>query len=448
MHILSKRRTWAVLAATVATLVGSSGLGASAQVVGVADLAGRWADPFEEGGAGVSRCQPAEDDARLQVCKPTAQAIAVLPDGRLVYYNGLESQENSGPSTVLSASPTARDSPTRLLDLRSSTPQFVTPEPERPGQKNPNLHPGHKEMDDPVGMLGVPGRPGDGFVGSIWGRLGLPEHSPTSTPDDPADNDGDMFCADLTTLPDGRVLVVGGSDWYNQPSVMDRNAGDPVDIGLAELEGLRTSQLFDWRTNTWTPGGVAKYGRWYPGVVGLADGKVLAASGATQIVSNTQLSQVRRTETYDPATNTWTENYTGPESESSLPLQPRLFLAPNGKVFYGGVGQMWGPVGEAVDEATFGLQQYFDPATKRWEVIGLDPVGGLGRNGAFQVPLPMTPPYEEVRLLTFGGTLGPPPSSWIATPLATLTTLHQDGRVVNRMTGTLNRARWFGSGVV
>jgi hypothetical protein len=41
----------------------------------------------------------------------------------------------------------------------------------------------------------------------------------------------------------------------------------------------------------------------------------------------------------------------------------RLVLAPNGKVFYTGVGQMWGPFGQSVDEALFALQQFFDAAT-------------------------------------------------------------------------------------
>jgi hypothetical protein len=47
-----------------------------------------------------------------------------------------------------------------------------------------------------------------------------------------------------------------------------------------------------------------KYGRWYPTLVELRDGKVLVASGVTKLVKDTQGSQVRRTETFDPVTNT------------------------------------------------------------------------------------------------------------------------------------------------
>jgi hypothetical protein len=217
-------------------------------------------------------------------------------------------------------------------------------------------------------------------------------------------------------------------------------------VGAIELEGLRNANLFDPETNTFSPAGHMKYGRWYPGIVEMADGKVFVASGVRQLISDTQGSQARRTETYDPATNAWTENFADPSSENSLPLQPRMFLAPNGKVFYSGVGQMWGPFGQSVDEAAMAFQQYFDPETKKWEVTGMGPLGP--RSGAFVAPLPLEPPYDKMTLVAFGGTLGPPPGNWVpANPFTTLTTLEANGAVTNEMTGNLNHARWFASGI-
>ena len=46
-------------------------------------------------------------------------------------------------------------------------------------------------------------------------------------------------------------MVAGGSDWYLEPKVMDRNEGDSTDVGGTELDGLRGSTLFDPKTNTW-----------------------------------------------------------------------------------------------------------------------------------------------------------------------------------------------------
>lgn len=106
---------------------------------------------------------------------------------------------------------------------------------------------------------------------------------------------------------------------------------------------------------------------------------------------------------------------------------------PNGKVLYSGVGQMWGPFGESVDQALFGLQQLFDPATATWEVVGLAPLGT--RSGAFEAMLPLSPPYHSATVLSFGGTLGPPPGGYLATPLSTLTTVDRRGTVTNAPAG-------------
>ena len=446
---MGRARTWRTgLVGLVSLLpLGVVGSSASGQVTGPPDAIGQWTTPFEEGGASTPRCQPANDGSEFVACKPTAQAAAVLNDGRVLYFNGLESSENSQGPSPLSLGPSSRNSQVRILDLHRGTPEFVVPEQDRGGQTNPNIEPGHKSYDDPVGAVGVPGRPGDGLVGSAAGQAGVPPHDPTSSPDDAADNDGDMSCADVTTLPDGRVLIAGGTDWYNEPAVMDRNEGDPADIGVIEYEGLRNTNLFDPRTDSFQAASPMKYGRWYPAVVIGADGRPTVFSGVTQMFSNTQGSGVRRTETFDSSTRTWEENYMGPESENSLPMVPRILLTPNGKFFYTGVGQMWGPAGAAVDEAMYSVQQFFDPASKTWEISGVGPWGA--RSGATVVPLTMEAPYDQMTIATWGGTLGPPPGSWVpANPFTTLTTVDANGNVTNRMTGDLNHARWFSSGVL
>ncbi|HEY3241140.1 MAG TPA: galactose oxidase-like domain-containing protein [Acidimicrobiia bacterium] len=406
---------------------------------------GSWTPPFEEGGAEVPRCTEASDQGL--VCKPTAVSAAVLRDGRVLYINGVEGIENAREPTAMSLAPQARDGRSRLLDLRSGTPEFAVPGNETGPGSNPMISSGQTSLSDPAGFAGVPGRPGDGFVGSAWGSLGLPSSEPTSPPDDEQDNDANFFCSDLVTLADGRLLDVGGTDFYNEPRLLERQRGDPADVGLLEAEGLRSARIFDPDTNSWMRGGDMKYGRWYPSVVTLADGKVLVASGVTKVIKSTQGSQVRRTETYDPETNAWTENRNGgTDSENTLPLQPRLMLMPDGRILYSGVGQMWGPSGQAVDEALYGVQQLFDPTNERWEIAGLAPLGA--RSGAFQVLLPLHPPYDQATLMDFGGTLGPHPGGLLATPLATLTTVHASGALANEMTGSLNVARWFPSGVL
>jgi hypothetical protein len=428
---------------------------AAALVVGVAPVSsaevevpgpeavGHWTAPFEEGGAETPRCH---DDGGRVVCKPVGQAASVLSDGRVFYINGLEGDENVERSFVVEGASYGRNALARVLDLRSGVPQWAVPSPEGGGGTNPAIRSGHRSTDDPLGMAGVPGRPGDGLVGSTWGSLGGPPHEPSSPPDDPQDNDTDLFCSDLTNLPDGRVLVGGGSDFYSDPDLSQKDWNDPTDVGASDYGGLPMGRVFDHRTGSFTSTEPMKYGRWYPSMISLADGKVLMTSGVVRLVKTTQASQVRRTETYDPATNRWAENYTGPESENSLPLYPRLWLAPNGKVFYGATGQVWNPFGEAVDEATWALQQFFDPATERWEVAGVAPFGFRGTTG--DVMLPLVPPYDKMTVLGFGGTLGPAPGSYLGLRLSTLTTVDRSGRVTTEPTGDLNIGRWFPSGVL
>src|SRR3954452_21622545 len=145
----------------------------------------------------------------------------------------------------------------------------------------------------------------------------------------------------------------------------------------------------------------------------MPDGKITVFSGVTKLLKSSQLGQVRRTETFDPATNTWAENYVGDESETALPLFSRLNLLPNGKVFFNGVGQNFGPNGTDAEEATFNLQKMYDPNTKKWEIVGPALLGSRG--SASQVLLPLKAPYNEGSIITFGGTIGIPPGEFMAT---------------------------------
>jgi hypothetical protein len=333
---------------------------ARAAATGRPEVAGAWTPPFEEGGRGTPRCQP---DAG---CKPPAVEMAVLPDGRVLYFVGAEGGESTGGPTAAWPPPAAVGSggPARILDLRSGPPERSTPTP-------------------------------------------------------PA---GGLFCADLTELPDGRVLIVGGPDGNN-------------------------AALFDPATDSFQPAAPMKHGRWYPQVAIGPDGDATVFGGATRIGVDTPLGQVRRTETYHAATNTWADNDAGHASENGLPPEPRVVLAPDGRFLYTAAGQMWGPGGQSPDEATTALYQFYDPKKKTWSVSGPAPVGA--RSGAFVVPLTLEPPYDRMTVLTFGGVLGPTPGTWLpANPLATLTTVDANGTVSSAATGRLNHARWFGSGVL
>ena len=443
-----------VLGAPMAASTSSGVIGARAGSSGAPDQVGVWTPPFEEGGASTPRCVKSAGDGRV-VCKPEGYALAPTPEGRIFYFAGLEGLENVRNGALLEMGDELRNSRSRVLDLRSGTPVFSVPGHPDGGARNPNIRRGDDcRTSDLLGVAGVPGRPGDGFVGSLLGgaltgtSTGV-EHQPTCTPDTgDTPKSGDMFCANIATLADGEVMVIGGSSWYQEPDTgIDRDHGYPTDVGLLELEGLRSARIYDPYTNDFRQAAPMKYGRWYPGVVTLGNGDVLALSGVTKLIKTTQMSQVRRTETYDPATNVWTENYTGPASENSLPMMPRVFLTPDDKVLYAGGAEQWGPDGEAVDQALWALQQEFNLQTRQWEIKGPNPLGA--RNGDFLVSLPMKPPYDRVTLLDYGGDLGPSPSvSALGLPFVQRITVDSHSNVTNELAANLHHARWFPTGVV
>jgi hypothetical protein len=443
MKRTGRRAGWIVAAVMMVAALGMSGAGAAAPGP---EQIGAWTAPFEEGGVAQERCRQDPDGVEGQlVCKPTAVSAAVLPDGRVWYSDGLTNLESWRYSAGEWAN-RARDSQTRVLDLTAGVPAWSTPEPENGGGTNANIDEGSAFGEDPFGTLGAPGRPGDGRFGSFWGSIGGPEQNPSDPPDDVQENDLDFFCSDEAQLPDGRVLIAGGTDWYGEPVVLDRDTGDPQDFTISELEGLRLARVFDSSSDRYTNAQDMKFGRWYPTLVNLPDGRVSVFSGVTKVAKNMQGSQVLRTETYDPDSATWTENYTGPASEASLPLVARLMLMPNGKILYSGSGQMWSPFGEAVDEATWLFQSFWDPETSEWEMLGPAPFGV--RNGAAQVLLTMEPPYDRATVMDIGGTLVlPSPGSLLGTPITTLTTVTADGTVTYERTGDLNTTRWHSSAV-
>jgi len=119
-----------------------------------------------------------------------------------------------------------------------------------------------------------------------------------------------IFCTGHTHLADGRVLVAGGQ------------------IG-AVLYGVPNASIYDPRTDTWTRLPDMQSPRWYPTNTILANGDILVTSGQIDPVRGINgLPQI-----WQAATSTWQDLSS---AQLIVPLYPRMFLAPNGKVFYAG----------------------------------------------------------------------------------------------------------------
>ncbi len=353
-------------------------------------------------------------------CKPAAATTSVLPGGNVIYFNAIEGSEGVEYGVVPELGLNAANDLTRVLDLQGRMPRWRVPSPERSAY-------------NPRGYEHEPLIPGT-----------------TSTE---TYNDGGVFCADANFLADGRLLVVGGTAWYNEPGV------DGVPYGGLELEGLRSTQVYDQKTNRFTQIRDMNYGRWYPTLVTLGDGRMLVASGVQKLLKPVYPSHptdsgrnVVQTETFDPKTGRWT--YNGPAADRTLPLYPRLHLLPNGHVFYNPVGQVFNPAGEAYDEILWNVAGSYDPKTKSWSDLGVPGIGTAApgfRGSTFSIMLPLTPKdgYTKASFLTAGGILGTTPGTYIANPISAITTIDtQDGEAVSTIaTGSLNASRWYSTGV-
>src|SRR3954454_19227311 len=257
-------------------------LGAAAPTLKAAEVSdpaqgGSFGDPFEEPtiGGKLTGAKCITDENDVTICKPAAGSVTVLASGKVLYWNALEGTERVKASIVAEYGAVALNDQTRLLDLSTSPFKWSVPSPAD-GGANPGGYDGEQY---------IPG--------------GNSEKN----------NDGALFCSDLTFLPDGRVLATGGTAYYLEPEV--GNTG----LGVSELEGLRNARIYDPATNTWSQTGSMKYGRWYPTMVEQGDGKIFVASGVTKLLKPVYPDRpmdsgrnVVQTETYDASAGKWSYN--------------------------------------------------------------------------------------------------------------------------------------------
>src|SRR5690349_7296318 len=139
-------------------------------------------------------------------------------------------------------------------------------------------------------------------------------------------------------------------------------------------------------------------------------------------------TNVKQTETFDPATETWTRN---PASDDrSLPLFPRLHLLPNGRVYYDASGQTFNPMGQSYDEALWNMAAVYDPAAKSWRDLGLPAFGPAlkgFRGSAFSQQLTLKAPYTKAQFLSAGGVYGVTPGTYLGSDTSTLNTVDTSG---------------------
>ena len=192
---------------------------------------------------------------------------------------------------------------------------------------------------------GVPGIHGWVFDPSTFALTNVPPPAPWN-PD----------CAGHSFLPDGRLLVAGGT------------------LSFTPLIGTELAYTFDPFAGQWTRIADMAAGRWYPTCVTLAQGQVLTLSGLSDVpgTSNADI------ELWDPA---------GPDQWQllglrTLPYYPLLHHMPSGLVLMAGPSS---------------LTETYDPATDTWT-----PVATTNSPGRYEACSVLLPPTLN-RVLLLGG---------------------------------------------
>ncbi|WP_246858539.1 galactose oxidase early set domain-containing protein [Citricoccus sp. SGAir0253] len=130
----------------------------------------------------------------------------------------------------------------------------------------------------------------------------------------------DMFCAGHVTLPDGKVLLGGGTLAYP-------TAGE----GPTTFKGSKKSYYFDPTNDRFHPVSDMAGGHWYPTLTKLGNGDVWAAGGLDEKAEGTVL-----TEMFQTSTRKWLPSASVPQTWSYWGTYPHMYLLNDGRLFYSG----------------------------------------------------------------------------------------------------------------
>lgn len=130
----------------------------------------------------------------------------------------------------------------------------------------------------------------------------------------------DMFCVGHVTLPDGKVLLGGGT-----------LAFPTAGTGPTTFKGSKKSYYFDPKTNTFHPVNDMAGGHWYPTLTKLGNGDIWAAGGLDEKAEGTVL-----TEMFQSSTMKWLPSTSVPQTWSFWGTYPHMYLLNDGRMFYSG----------------------------------------------------------------------------------------------------------------
>jgi hypothetical protein len=161
--------------------------------------------------------------------------------------------------------------------------------------------------------------------------------------------------------------------------------------------GTRKSYIFNIHTETYQRVSDMNLARWYPTLVGLKDGNVLAVSGLNQfgqIITG-------HSEEFSLKTQRWTAQ---PQLQHSFPTYPALFLMPDGDLFFTGASTGYGP-----NKWSWRKPGIWNPNTDQFTPVtaGLQDPNQMETTGSILLP----PAQDQRYAIVGGGGVGQSPLS-------------------------------------
>ncbi|WP_434596760.1 galactose oxidase-like domain-containing protein [Streptomyces sp. A5-4] len=194
----------------------------------------------------------------------------------------------------------------------------------------------------------------------------------------------------VEAVKDGKQAVTEEAAQYEIEGLKGEDADNAY--GLAEkitmekqdFQGIKAAYEFDPKAEKYIPVDPMKEARWYPTLVTLADGRVLAVSGLDDVGAIVTGDN----EYYDPKTKKWSK-----APFRYFPTYPALFLTKGGKLFYSGSNAGYGPAEKGREPGLWDLK------TNTFKKVG-----GLTDPDQTETSASLVlPPAQDQKVMILGG---------------------------------------------
>lgn len=175
------------------------------------------------------------------------------------------------------------------------------------------------------------------------------------------------------------IVGLTGKDASNTYGLSEK-----ITLEKQDFQGIRAAYEFDPVAERYVPVDPMKKARWYPTLVGLDDGRVLAVSGLDDV----GVIDPGDNEIYDPRTKKWT-----PGPKRYFPTYPALFLTKGGKLFYPASNAGYGPADKGREPGLWDLK------TNTFEKVpGLKDATQTETSASL-----LLPPAQDQKVMILGG---------------------------------------------